>query len=364
MAEKSQWYYVQNQDRVGPVTQSELKRLAKEGVINEQTLVWKEGMKDWEKARMIKGLFDVKQESVPQINVDKGKKPRSSSETFKTGPSESGESLPKVQPASVSAPAQSPSSEAVPTIQVNPTAQPAGVASEPTPIQPTINPAATAPVIAGGPDTVPGGIQTLDVDAEPRRTTRARRPASENLFERFKFIGYPCLVAGFMLVITGKGCDSLGQRWANRLSANSRIAETKFNSTYEKKINAYQAQIDEINDSDNPDANRISDLNKRISDLNKERSKERQRLMRTTWYDLKTSASMAQANNQAWGFYRELIFVGGSMVLSIGLLIIGITGANSERWICLIMLAIITFSIYIGGFAWFSSIQGNIPTSL
>ncbi len=318
MSEKAQWYYVENNDRKGPVVLAELKQLATRGVVTPETLVWKEGMPDWEKAQSIKGLFQQEAKARPKINV---------------GDSAS------------SAPNKS-----------QPTAQP------------TVKPNAPGPVsieTGGSPgkstgQLAPSVAPTISVQTDNNRT-HPLGAGINNFFHQFKFIGYPCLVIGFMLVITGKGCDSLGQRWAARLNANSRIAETKFDAKYDKQRNSLQAQIDSINESDNPNTDRITDLNKRISDLTKAQNKERNRLMKTTWYDLKSSARMADSNNRAWGFYREMIFVFGSMVLSIGLLVVGLTGDGSEKWICLIMLAIITFSIYVGGFAWVSSIQGNLP---
>lgn len=312
MSEKAQWYYVENQDRKGPVVLAELKQLVSRGVVTPDTLVWKEGMPDWEKAQSVKGLFKQDGKAQPKINV--GDAP--------------GNAASKSQPAG----------------------QPPGPS-------PVVVDSAHGSVAAGGAPQINPGV---NVQTESSRTN-ARAAGMESLFQQFKFIGYPCLVLGFMFVITGKGCDSLGQRWADRLTANSRIAETKFDAKYDKQRNSYQAQIDTINESDNPNTDRIADLNKRISDLTSEQSKERQRLMKTTWYDLKSAAQMADSNNRAWGFYRELIFVTGSMVLSIGLLVVGITGVGSEKWICLIMLAIITFSLYVGGFAWVSSIQGNLP---
>lgn len=41
------WYYVENEKRVGPVSESTLDILVKAGTINAETLVWQEGMKEW-----------------------------------------------------------------------------------------------------------------------------------------------------------------------------------------------------------------------------------------------------------------------------------------------------------------------------
>lgn len=58
-----QWYYVENGDKKGPYPANELK-----GKIEKDSLLWSEGMKDWEKAEQIsefKSLFEVTPPPIP-----------------------------------------------------------------------------------------------------------------------------------------------------------------------------------------------------------------------------------------------------------------------------------------------------------
>ncbi len=41
------WYYAEGQEQKGPVDEAELKNLASQGVVTNETLVWKEGMANW-----------------------------------------------------------------------------------------------------------------------------------------------------------------------------------------------------------------------------------------------------------------------------------------------------------------------------
>src|SRR5579885_1550946 len=43
------WYYANNQQRQGPVSESEFNRLAAEGIIHADTLVWRQGMANWQR---------------------------------------------------------------------------------------------------------------------------------------------------------------------------------------------------------------------------------------------------------------------------------------------------------------------------
>lgn len=43
-----QWYYVANGQRQGPISQAEFERLVADGTIKGETLVWREGMREWQ----------------------------------------------------------------------------------------------------------------------------------------------------------------------------------------------------------------------------------------------------------------------------------------------------------------------------
>ncbi|ATC63257.1 hypothetical protein CMV30_04415 [Nibricoccus aquaticus] len=51
------WYYAINGQRQGPIAQIEFEKLVSTGVINEQTLVWKEGMGDWKPYSQVKAVL-------------------------------------------------------------------------------------------------------------------------------------------------------------------------------------------------------------------------------------------------------------------------------------------------------------------
>ena len=41
------WYYVRDEERVGPIDEAEFQALAERGAVNAATLVWNAGMTDW-----------------------------------------------------------------------------------------------------------------------------------------------------------------------------------------------------------------------------------------------------------------------------------------------------------------------------
>lgn len=342
MAVDTKWYYVEKHERKGPVSFENLQQLVAKGTITIETLVWKEGMPDWEKASVIKGLIRRSEES-PSVNVTPNRSKPSAQKT--PAP---------MDPLAID-------SSAKPNPAPNPTPTPAAVTANTGPQSGSSQPSNQELVPPTSANVATG--QELEFSAATSSPSANRSDTMmNNLLAKSKSIGYPCLIIGFLLVISGKGCDSLGSRWVKGTMVAADLAKNQFEATYAAKENAFQTQITDLNNSDSPNLDRIKTLNGKISDLNKERNEKRRELQASTWSTLNSNASMAMDRYYSWGFTRELIFVFGSMVLSVGLLVVGINGEGSEKWVCLIMLAIITFSIYVGGFAWSASLQNVIPT--
>ncbi len=119
------------------------------------------------------------------------------------------------------------------------------------------------------------------------------------------------LLIGLVLVIFSRGCDSIRSRGVARSSA--KVARAHYDDASDKKVEG-----------------------------------------------LRDDARDASIDNVMWGYWTEWIFVLGSILLMIGLILVGFTGAGAERIICLVMIAIITFSIYIGGIAWIPSMLNSV----
>ena len=56
----AEWYYSKNEQTFGPLSSSELRKMAEIGGISENDMIWKEGMTNWKPAKEIKGLFPLR----------------------------------------------------------------------------------------------------------------------------------------------------------------------------------------------------------------------------------------------------------------------------------------------------------------
>ena len=66
------------------------------------------------------------------------------------------------------------------------------------------------------------------------------------------------------------------------------------------------------------------------------------------WDDLERSARETQAENEVMKPWREAVFVLGTILLALGLLVVGYTTEGPVRWFCLVLLAIILLGLYLG----------------
>lgn len=164
------------------------------------------------------------------------------------------------------------------------------------------------------------------VPADPLRVSRNPSDRGFDLMQFGKPIGPPLLLIGIMVVVMAKGCDSVGLRGMSKINSDHHAVE--------RKLNDRDLDADEKED--------LQDKEKR----------------------LRKSVENAGANFRTFSYYREWGFLLGTVLLVFGLVATGFTADGAARWICLIMLAIITFSIYVGGIAWLGSLASLIPDQL
>jgi hypothetical protein len=300
-----QWYYSHEGQELGPVSAAQLKQLAEDGSLKATDLVWREGMDDWAPAGQVKGLVAA---FVPD-----------------------------------------------------------------------------APPSRGGAKAAPV-IDTKGESGVAKNYRQRKGPGLSELVQNGRNIAQWLLIVGIVLVLTARGCDRLGTRSVARLHAKNKSAENQFKDKWQAKQQVFDDEIeryqelrkDEIkkkqeasepysaeqlqrhNDTLDEYDDSISKQREKITELQEEKAETERTLAKGEWRQLKIASRDASANNAMNAYWYELLFVFGSQLLVVGLLIMGLGGQGPERWICLIMLAIITFSLYVGGIAWINSV--NFPS--
>jgi hypothetical protein len=149
------------------------------------------------------------------------------------------------------------------------------------------------------------------------KSSRRRENSSSPVPGMSRDIGIILLAAGLFLVVLSRTSESVFNRSAARTQARYQLAQA---------------------DSDEYDETELTEL--------------------------RDSANNANANVMAWGFWLSWPFMIGTLMLTHGLLVLAFTGQPIEQRVCVVMIAIITFSLYVGGFAWFDSIANSNRSAL
>lgn len=167
--------------------------------------------------------------------------------------------------------------------------------------------------------------------------------------------GRPMVAIGLVLVLFARGCDGISQRGVDRLEAKVEAAKEQFTDACETQQFDLKARIAALEDSKDrkPDEQKmLADLKVQLGELTARQAKERKLKESGEWRNLEVAARAAKSSHKLNGYWRELFFVFAAIVLTLGLLVVSWKAEGAERWVTLIMLAIITASIFVGGAAW------------
>lgn len=167
-----------------------------------------------------------------------------------------------------------------------------------------------------------------------------------------KPVAWPVLLVGLLLIIGSRGCSNLASLNVKRANAKLNLAVTEFQAEKNEALDDIRDRLQdaedrEVRDSLQEDLRKAQD---KWEDDEKKREKDE-------WKELRRSANRAAADANMARYWHEMVFVLGTVLLMGGLVVVGATGVGAERWIALIMIAIITFSIFVVGWAWSSTID-------
>jgi len=213
--------------------------------------------------------------------------------------------------------------------------------------EPAMQDMAEAPKSSGAVDTTPPAqlAPSAGGTAPPKSSRKTdiasnARNGKAGMFNLLSFgnrIGQPLLLLGLLLAMVSRGCDTVGQLGVDRLKAKQELVLTEFNQTWDDKELAIQ-------DSEDNAAQKSQQLDK----LRTERRKAGKKLRKRT-KSIARKIDNAEPNRRIWRWYYGMAFQLGTMLLTLGLLAVGFTATGPERWVCMMILAIIILGLFGGG---------------
>ncbi len=186
---------------------------------------------------------------------------------------------------------------------------------------------------------------------EPRTPSQWTPTRPIEVFKYLSFLGQPLLLTGLLLVLGSRGCESLATRYAERQASRADVEEIRFEAQWQRKRNLLEQQLsalDERQELNPAEQQRLKDLTEEIQELDEQRQAEVEKRRASDWRELTNSAREARAGMVMWNFWRAGVYWFGTLVLGLGLLIVGFTGQGPERWMSLAAIVAILFSLYFG----------------
>lgn len=240
--------------------------------------------------------------------------------------------------------------EAAPSPTPPPAEAPAAPA--PTPQEPAASPApqealtpapAQAPHVPHIPHTPhPTPWASLARPSAPAPQAPAGAPRFLGRFDPARALrfGRVLLMAGLVLVVLVRGMETITIRGAARHHAKASYEPAVFEEAWADRIKTATKDLHE------PERGKL------LKELQDKRNAERAELVEGDWQDLKRADDHAVERGTMRIYWLEWVFLVGALALTIGLVTVASLSTGPERVICLILIAVLAFSVFVGGSAW------------
>ncbi len=199
------------------------------------------------------------------------------------------------------------------------------------------------------------GESASDVDDEMpfdriRRTRRTWNLNPELLDQWGTRYGRLLVLAGLLLMILGRGCDSIGQSYAKRQQALLDLARDEFETKYDRLARPLDAEMAELSAAGGLNADqqsRLIQLRDEQIRVSRQRATEQAKLTSGSWLEMEHAARSGTGNYAAWKPAYEVLIWAGTALLACGALSVGFIGHPIERAGSWVLLAILAVSLLI-----------------
>lgn len=162
-------------------------------------------------------------------------------------------------------------------------------------------------------------------------------------------LGRVLLMAGLVLVVLARGMETITIRGAARLHAKAAYEPVVFDEAWADKIKAATKDLHE------------PERGKQIKELQDKRNAERAELVEGDWQNLKRADDHAVERGTMRIYWLEWVFLLGALALTFGVVTVASLSSGPERTICFILIAVLAFSVFVGGSAWRTVFLSGAP---
>jgi len=190
---------------------------------------------------------------------------------------------------------------------------------------------------------------------QPQPVPAPRQPVSSGLHDQARLISRVVFVIGLLMALMARGCDSLGERNVARRKAIAENDRREFQNTWERKradLQAEQERLEEKSNRSDIETTRLQELDAEITKLAAEHREKEKELAASDWLVRDHVASTAAANDQIWGYWRQVTMFVAALLFTLGVVGVAYTSDGPERWISFILLVVIVYSLLMSNSVW------------
>ena len=158
------------------------------------------------------------------------------------------------------------------------------------------------------------------------------------------------LVGSFLLILFSKGCELAGERQVQRQQSLYELSMASFEDRYSKKLAPLGSRIVELQNKAPltvDEAERLQRFRIARNDIENQKAAEMANLENGEWSDMRVAATSNRTDFAFWSYYRQLFILFCTVFLSAALFARFFTGARIEKWLAVVLLAIVASSIFI-----------------
>lgn len=157
--------------------------------------------------------------------------------------------------------------------------------------------------------------------------------------------GYGIVLLSLLTMVSMRGCAGVAAKNETRLQQQLSYAKADFDRPLREKQQVLLAELEALDPDETFSSDRANELRSEIDKLKS--THDRQRIVKeaSEWANLQADIASAAATTATIDFYAEFGFAFASVALLLGLFGVAVFGDPPQRWVSLIMIAIVLYGL-------------------
>lgn len=159
------------------------------------------------------------------------------------------------------------------------------------------------------------------------------------------------VMVGLLLTLFARGCDSVADKNVQRMAAIAAVVEAEWDADYDQELVKRKQEIAALESRGGKRAE-LAELNDSLDEFKQQQQDLRAELRADEWKQMSDAAQLAAHRYAIHSYWRQWLLFLGTAVLTFSLGAVAISDRTPDRWVAMMMLGIVLWSLLIGGEGW------------